>query len=192
MAILAGGKSSRMGFDKAFLTLDEKKLADRLIDKLSGEFKNFIVSSNLGKSYLEHNVSYIADEYPGMGPLSGIHAALKASSCKYVYFIACDMPEVNLEYIQYMKKQLAGGNYDFCCTSCDGRLEPFNAFYSTAVLPRLEACLKSGKIKFSAFINELNGLYIAENDARSFSPDWGMFRNLNTPDELEKYTADAK
>ncbi len=189
LAILAGGKSSRMGFDKAFITIDGIKLADKIIEKLHPEFNEFIVSSNLGKSYLEHNVKYVSDEHPGMGPLAGIQSALKAASGKYVYFIACDMPEVNMEYIRYMKQRMGNDVYEVCCTSYDGRFEPFNAFYNVSVLPKLETCLNSGNISLQNFIRSLNGLIIDEKDARTFSPDWGMFRNLNTPDELERYTS---
>jgi len=188
VAILSGGQSKRMGFDKSFITFNGKKLADIMIDRLSSEFSEFIISSNLGMAYLEHDVKYVRDIYPGMGPLSGIHAALKAASSKYVYFIACDMPEVNIDYIKYMKQRIGDNDYDICCTASSGdRIETFNAFYSTSILPDLDEYLKSGKTSLRDFIFSKKYLLIEEKIALTFSPDWGMFRNLNTPTELNEY-----
>jgi molybdopterin-guanine dinucleotide biosynthesis protein A len=188
MAVIAGGKSSRMGFNKALLTIDGEMLTDRVIRQLSGEFREVIVSSNLGTGYLKHSVKYVADEFEGMGPLSGIYSSLKEAASRFVYVIACDMPYVNLEYIRYMKSRIVSANYDCdaCFTACGDSSEPFNAFYSVSTIPVLRDFLISGRKRFNDFLKSINSLIISENEAKEFSPDWSMFKNINTPKELKE------
>jgi molybdopterin-guanine dinucleotide biosynthesis protein A len=189
MAILAGGKSSRMGFNKALISINGRKLTDRIIDALIPEFDEVIISSNLDRPYLEHQVKYVPDEFVGMGPMAGIYSVLKAAHSKYVYCIACDMPYVNIEFIKFMKDKLADGNYDACCAKLGDSLEPFNAFYSTSSIAKIEAWLKEDRRSFHRFIRSLNVLVIDEPTTRKFSPDWKMFSNLNTPEDLNDYTS---
>ncbi len=103
--ILAGGKSSRMGFDKQFLIINEKRVMEIVISKLRAEFKEIIIVTNKPESYKNLADKVVSDIIKGKGPLSGLHAGLKHSSSKYSYFIACDMPNINIEYIRYMKRK---------------------------------------------------------------------------------------
>ena len=93
-----------MGFDKQFLEINEVRIMENLIRELRKEFEDIIIVTNKPEEYKNSRFRIISDEIKEIGPLSGIHVGLKESKSKYVYFIACDMPNINLDYISYMKK----------------------------------------------------------------------------------------
>jgi molybdopterin-guanine dinucleotide biosynthesis protein A len=185
--ILAGGKSSRMGFDKQFLKIDNKRILDELIQKLKKEFEEIIVVTNKSYNYKEYNVKIVSDEIKEKGPLSGIHAGLKASNSKYVYFIACDMPNINLDYIRFMKEKIKDLNIDACITKKQENLEPFNAFYSINLVEYIEKFIYQKPRSLYYLLNSINTFYIEEKIAREYSVDWSMFFNLNTLKDISMY-----
>lgn len=182
--ILAGGKSTRMGFDKQFLRINEKRLMDSLVEELSEIFDKIIVISNKPEKY--RNVSYMVKEdiIPGKGPLSGIHSGLKNASSQYVYFIACDMPNVNLDYIRYMAEEIEDLEVHACITKFGEHMETLNAFYSKDIIEQIENNLSKGKRSIKHLLSDLKVHYIQEKKAREFSPNWEMFINLNTVEQL--------
>lgn len=185
--ILAGGKSSRMGYDKQLIDIHGKKLIERQYEILKEEFREIIIVSNEPAALCLPGVVHARDLYLGRGPLSGIHAGLKHSSSEYAYFIACDMPYLNLDYIRYMKMQLVQNGGDACVTKLGEWLEPFNSYYSIKALPRIEAGLCSGNTSVQKLAGDMQCLYIEEAEARKFCPDWSMFFNINTKKELSFY-----
>lgn len=185
--ILAGGKSSRMGFDKQFLEIGERRLIDNLRLKLNKDFDEIIVVTNRSKYYLGSIDKITEDIIVGRGPLSGIHAGLKSASSEYVYFVACDMPNIYLDYIRYMKEELEYLNVKACVTRFGKWIEPFNAFYSKEFIEDIERYLLKGKKSVNILLNKTNVHYVEEEKAREFSPNWLMFLNLNTRDELNKF-----
>ena len=128
--ILAGGKSSRMGFDKQFLQIGKKRMMDLVIEKLEEEFDQIIVVSNKPDQYENFSHKVVSDIIVGKGPLSGLHVGLKNSKSQYAYFVACDMPNINISYIRYMKEQIEKINPDACVTRSGKFAETFNSFYS--------------------------------------------------------------
>jgi molybdopterin-guanine dinucleotide biosynthesis protein A len=190
--ILAGGKSSRMGFDKQFLKIENKRILDELIDKLKKEFEEIIVVTNKSYNYKEYKVKIVSDEIKEKGPIGGIHAGLKASNSKYVYFIACDMPNVNLDYIKFMKGKIKDLNVDACITKKEDKVEPFNAFYSIKLLDCIEKFIYRESRSLFYLINSINTFYIEEKVAREYSVDWSMFFNLNTLKDISMYVKEEK
>lgn len=187
--ILAGGKSSRMGFDKQFLKIGEKPLMDTMIAELKKEFQDIVIVTNKPSQYKITNDDYriVSDEIKQKGPLSGIHIGLKMSKSKYTYFIACDMPKVNLDYIRYMKNELIRTKSDACVTEYNHRIEPFNAFYSSEVLPKIEELVLKERLSMLALIDNINTLFIEESIAKKYNKDSNMFFNLNTQEDLSSY-----
>jgi len=189
--ILAGGKSTRMGFDKQLLRLRERSLIEGLIRRLGGSFDETIVVTNRPELYIGLADKITGDIIPDMGPLSGIHAGLSAASSEYSFVIACDMPQINTKYIDYMMELLNKNESMACITKFGDWIEPFNAFYSKALIEHIESFLKGGGKAVHRILMNHNVKYIPEEVARSFSPDWGMFFNLNTREDLLKYTEEG-
>ena len=123
----------------------------------------------------------------GKGPLSGIHSGLRAASSQYVYFVACDMPHISLDYIAYMKGQIEDLEVKACITKLKSYIEPFNAFYSKDIIGDIEESLAKDKRSVHHLLSSLKTHEIEEEKAREFSPNWDMFLNLNTQDELEEF-----
>ncbi len=189
--ILAGGKSTRMGFDKQLLRLRERSLIEGLIRRLGGSFDETIVVTNRPELYIGLADKITGDIIPDMGPLSGIHAGLSAASSEYSFVIACDMPQLNTKYIDYMIELLNKNESMACITKFGDWIEPFNAFYSKALIDHIESFLMGGGKAVHRLLMNHNVEYIPEEVARGFSPDWGMFFNLNTREDLLKYTEEG-
>ncbi|MGO1468389.1 MAG: molybdenum cofactor guanylyltransferase [Tissierella sp.] len=180
--ILAGGKSSRMGFDKQFLKVDKRRLMYSIISKLENEFDEIIIVTNKPEHYIGLSHKITMDILKEKGPLGGIHAGLKQAKSKYSFVMACDMPNVNIEYIRYMKENTSKMG---STTRFKDWIEPFCSFYSKEMVKPIEKYLKTKKRSITHLLMDLDINYIEEKDAREFSPSWDMFLNLNTQNDLE-------
>ncbi|MEZ4599367.1 MAG: molybdenum cofactor guanylyltransferase [Syntrophotaleaceae bacterium] len=185
--ILAGGKSRRMGFDKQQLQVNNRYLTRFHEECLGGLFHQLIVVTNNPELYHDTGFVVVSDEIPEGGPLSGIHVGLKYAMSRYAYVIACDMPHINIDYVQYMKRRLLGRSCSGCVTRLQNSLEPFNAFYGREIVPDIENFLGEGKKSVVEFIQQLNLLYLTEGEIRFYNPEF-MFVNLNTREDFERWS----
>lgn len=184
--ILAGGESTRMGFDKQFLKIDGEYLIKTVAKKLSKYFEKIIIISNNPKIKLldfDTNVSVYEDDIKYCGPLGGIYTALNKTDSDLIYVIACDMPNINDEYIKYLKSKI--GFYEGVITKFGDWVEPFNGIYSSNIKKDIKKYLLTGRRNIFGFARSKNFLYIEESIARKYSPDWKMFDNLNTEKDLK-------
>lgn len=189
--ILAGGKSKRMGFDKQFLEINQKKLMDTLIDKLRKEFDEIIVVSNKITPHIETHYKVVCDEIKGIGPLGGIHVGLKSSKSQYAYFTACDMPIINIDYIRFMKEKITN-DIEACVTIVGNRIEPFNCFYSISLLNKIDELIAKKNTAPRYLLNDMNTIYIKEEVAKKNSGNLNMFTNLNNKEDLANYINSLK
>ena len=189
--ILSGGKSRRMGFDKQLLQIRDRNIIDHIISQIRTEFDDIVIASNRPELYADTDYHIVPDQIKGMGPLSGIHVGLLAAKSQYVYVIACDMPNVNLDYVRYMKEQLAAlpQEVDACITCFKEWIEPFNSFYNRNLIEPIEQHFAENKKMINTLLKQRKCHYISEEVARTFSPDWAMFLNLNTQADLAEHLA---
>lgn len=185
--ILAGGKSTRMGFDKQFLSVNGRTLFDIVCESLYKVFDDVAVVTNKPFLYDDSQVRVLRDDFPGMGPLAGMQTALKNSKSQYVYLLACDMPIICLDYIKYMMSILDGTGRQICVTRKDDWIEPFNAFYSVELLKDCEQRLKERKTSVFRFIDASDTLVIPEEKVKEFDTGLNMFTNLNTESAYMEY-----
>ncbi len=195
-AILSGGRSTRMGFDKQLLTINEQYIFENNIKQLKTEFDDILVITNTPELYEDvPDIRTYSDIYPGMGPLAGLHAALTKAESQYVYIVACDMPVMNMEFAAFLKKQTLCFTTDVCASNADGHFESFNAFYSVNILPALEdtlaECYHEGLHTPGIYgfitMNDISSTVIDEHTVRIIDPELSMFLNLNTPKEYNAY-----
>jgi len=182
-AILCGGKSSRMGFDKCRIKQNGRLLLDIIIEKLSEAFEEVILITNNKNRFYYKNV--FEDEYKECGPAGGIYTALLNSKSKHLFVMACDMPFLNLQYIYYMNSILEKSKYDCILTQKGNWVEPLYSFYSKDMISLFKKSLEDGKYKLFDIISKSNYFIIEEKVARSFSTDLEMFINLNYLSDLE-------
>lgn len=190
-AILAGGKSSRMGFDKQMLMEDGKRLLEKVIETLREEFTDIIVITAKPELYEGMGVRVFQDTYQDKGPLAGVHAALTHASSRYVYLLACDMPVVNLSFIRHMKERVLETGAHICACKFNDRMETFNTFYSRDLLPDVTHRLETGNSSLFRFIYGNQTCVVEQEDAARFDKDLSMFTNINTRSEYEKYLGTA-
>lgn len=189
-AILAGGKSTRMGKDKKNLVISGEALLQSIVDQLAVLFDEIIIVGCREDEIT--GIHGIAGVYPDTldisASLTGIYTALLHSQSKYVYVTACDMPNYDMAFIRHMMDILTDhSDKKGCVTRYKEWIEPFNAFYSKELLPSMEAFLKSGRKSVFHYLSRENIYYIEEKEARLYTPDWGLFCNLNTPGDLTKH-----
>ncbi|MDR2598693.1 MAG: molybdenum cofactor guanylyltransferase [Oscillospiraceae bacterium] len=177
--MLAGGKAKRFEFDKQLLHLQKDSQYANVLPTLNQNFDEVLVVTSKPKLYDDLNVKTIQDIFPQKGPLSGIHAALSFSKSEYAYIIACDMPNIDIDYINYMKQRLISTGADACVTRFADRIEPFHAFYSKNALKTIEEDLLADLCSIKHLLRKINTLYISEEEARQFTPDWSLFQNIN-------------
>ena len=129
--ILAGGKSSRMGRDKAFLKIEGVPMIRRQLKLLRKFFKKITIVTNSPHKYKFRNVKIIKDIVPGQGPLGGIYSGLMASKSFHNFVLACDMPFIDLSLVRYMCKKARG--YDVIIPKIDNRYETLFCIYSVKI-----------------------------------------------------------
>jgi len=182
--ILAGGKSSRMGSDKAFLELASSTLLERslaLAHALAAEV--FIVGSQEKFSRFGRVVE---DVFRDCGPLAGIHAALTASRTDLNLALAVDLPFLEVKFLEYLISQARMTSALATVPRAAGGWQPLCAVYRREFAASAESALQQGKNKIDLLFSqvEVNTLEEDELLRHGFKPE--MFRNLNTPEEMER------
>ncbi|MCX8023789.1 MAG: molybdenum cofactor guanylyltransferase [Thermanaerothrix sp.] len=183
--VQAGGKSQRMGFNKALAPFLGEPLIQRVIHRVHSLASEIIVVANDPQPYLGLGYPVVADRIPGLGALGGLYAALSYARYPYVISIACDMPFVNAALLHEAWKRLVQGNWDAVIPRSADGLEPFHAVYRRdTCLPAVEQALKRGERRMISWLAEVHWQSIPWEEVRVFDPQGLAFVNLNTPEEL--------
>lgn len=180
--VLAGGRSRRLGLDKALLRLDDERLLETTVTKVATLSDEVIVAG--GPFLYRLGARAVTDVYPGCGPLGGIHAGLAAASNFYSLVVACDMPFLNPELLRYMV-ELAQGR-DVVIPRWDDKLEPLHAVYSKNCLGPIERLIEQDDFKIIDFFPEVQVCYVEREEIERFDPKHLSFFNINTVEDLEQ------
>lgn len=128
------------------------------------------------------------DLRPGLGPLSGVHAALATTHASAVLVVACDLPFVLPALLKRLVEEL-GPAVDAALPRIGGRTVPVCAVYRVTCLDILEACLDRGELRAQKFVAELNARFITGDELARVDPDGLALKNINTPADLEQAEA---
>jgi molybdenum cofactor guanylyltransferase len=183
IAILAGGRSSRMGRDKSFVLLDGKPVIEHVLDRLHGLGLPICIVTNTPDSYAQYGLSMFADMLPEAGALGGLYTALHASTREYALCVACDMPFLNTDLLQYLI-DLRKEEADIIAPRVHGYAETLHAVYRKTCLTPIREQIARGNLRISAFYDQVRVRFVKEGEVRRFDPDLRSFVNLNTPEEL--------
>lgn len=182
LAILAGGKSSRMNYNnKALLTYKEKRFIEHIIEA-GKDYKEVIIISNNLEEYKGFNLRIVEDIYKGNGPLSGIHSALINSTTDKVLCIACDMPLITKETLNIIGSYQE--EYDVLVPKVSERLQPLCGVYSKNIISKIEEAIKENNNKLQLLIRTLN-LKVIEGDINGKFIEQD-FLNINTEKEYKE------
>ncbi len=179
--ILAGGKSSRMGHDKALIEVEGLPMLERTVELLRPHAREILVIGDPAK-YAPQHATVIPDDSPGKGPLGGLVTALYRARYVRLLVLACDLPAVNDRLLVRLKVELDRG-YDAVVPRHDGLIEPLAAAYHRHAIEPLEACVKNDVLKMSDALACVRTAFL---DIAPGEKGWpaDLFRNLNTPDDL--------
>ena len=181
--VLAGGKSTRMGRDKAFVTLDGRTLLDRMLEAARSVTDDVRIVGDRAK--FAPFALVVEDVFPGCGPPAGIHAALTASSRDLNLILAVDVPFVSLALLQYLITRAKNAPDSIVTTArAAGGLQPLCAVYRREFAEVAEKSLRDHQYKIDALFDSVRTEIITEEELETagFSPR--VFRNLNTPQDL--------
>lgn len=182
--VLAGGKSTRMGQDKAFLPFGDERLIDRVIARLQECFPQVIVVGASLDCLKNNGVKTVVDEKPGMGPMMGILSGLKASATELNFVMACDIPDFNHFFLKRMLAMSPA--YDVLVPRHgNGRHESLFAVYHRRVIPLLQSFLDKGIKKIDLAFAQCRQGYIDIGD-----DSWLV--NINTPADYAAYAGAQK
>jgi molybdopterin-guanine dinucleotide biosynthesis protein A len=183
--ILCGGKSSRMGFDKSKIEVKGKYLIELEAEKLQRVFDEVILVAEKKDKFENSKHIIVEDLKKEYGPAGGIYTALKYSASKYVFFMACDMPIVNIEYIKYMMEVIKENKYDSVIPKHDKWIEPLYAFYSKDLVKNFEEGITNNNLALYDIIKDSRVHYIPEDITKNYSNNFDIFTNLNYVKDLE-------
>lgn len=191
--ILAGGRSSRLGFDKQLLMNKDCYVIDQLIHTLRHLFQEVIVVSNRPELYAHRNIRVVTDRYVDVGPLAGFHSGLSSATFTICYVTACDMPFICEPYIHYlMKKFTKMLQKDIIVTRRGTMLEPLGGLYRKRLATEIDQLIQGGERRIQSLFSKTDVEYVPERIALNYSPDWNMFDNINTQKDLEIYRQQIK
>ncbi len=184
VAILAGGKSSRMGTDKSFVRVLGRPLIEDVLAQVAGIGAETIIITNRGDDYRTLGVPLFTDVLLDKGALGGIYTALHSSSQPHTLCVACDMPFVVRPLLDYLISLIPEA--DAIVPRLNGEAEPFRAIYSQVCLGPIRAALDGGKMRVISFFPAVRVRFVDEPEIDRFDPQHLSFFNVNTPEDLEQ------
>ncbi|HSK48631.1 MAG TPA: formate dehydrogenase accessory sulfurtransferase FdhD, partial [Coriobacteriia bacterium] len=190
-AVLAGGRSLRMGVDKTLLSFDGRTLVSRVTDAVATVCEKTIIVTNrpeaLEDAGLPEGVRVVRDEVAYQGPLGGLTTALAEAETEWILAVAADMPHLEPEIARALWSVRDSG--DVVVPLTEKGYEPLLALYRVeACLPVAREVLESGRRRLVAIYSKLKVVEVPAEALRTADPELRSLVNINTPSDL----ADAR
>lgn len=184
--ILAGGKNSRMGVNKAFLEINGIGLIKNIVSIYRKIFSETIIVTNDPFTYTEFSDAVVVtDIYKGKGSLGGIYTGLFYATREYSFVSACDMPSLNKDFITFLIEQT--DKHDIIVPELPEGFQALHAIYSRRCLSAIKKMILSDQLKISGLYKDMRLLKITEEKIKPFNKDGRLFLNINTPDDLKSF-----
>ena len=185
VVLLAGGKSSRMGTDKLMLPQQDTTVLEQAVRRFSSAFDRICVSVARLDDYPGISAEHIADEFPGSGPMAGIHAGLKHCGPEGAFFCAADLPFSDPEAALLIMEKCPEDAEICVAAGPTGQPEPLFGFYRVSVLPRAEELLLAGRFRMRELLDACATCCLTEREAGGIWNGAG-FANMNTPEDYRR------
>jgi molybdopterin-guanine dinucleotide biosynthesis protein A len=189
--ILAGGKNTRIGRNKAFIQLPKgETILQNTLNILQKIFSEIIIVTNQKDAYLSYgscgkfNVQVVEDLIKESGPLGGIFTGLCYSTSKHNFVVACDMPFIKPALIRLLLEERK--TYDVVIPEIDGEAEPLFALYSKNCIPVMFERLQKRSLKIREVIGKLHVRKIGASKIDRLDPQHLSFFNINTEEDLRR------
>ena len=186
--ILAGGKSSRLGRDKAWEDVGGQRIIDRVIGALQSSCDEVLIIGDRPERQNELSlpkcIQYRSDDLKGRGSIGGLYTGLKASDTLWSLVVACDMPYISRELIRFMLSIISKNRCDAIVPVINGRYQPTHALYNSTCIPFIEKNISSGNFRMDSYFDEIYLEEISEDVINSIKGAELSFFNVNTEDDL--------
>jgi molybdenum cofactor guanylyltransferase len=187
--ILAGGQSSRMGRDKAMLEIDGVTVLDRTIALMrSVRIEPAVVGAarEFARAATATAAAVIVDERPGTGPLGGIASALRASQLPWNLVVACDLPYLTREWLEFLLARGLRSTADAVVPMNEGGPEPLCAVYAKSAEAPLVKAFESGVRGVIQGLTHIRVEYLELREWKGFDSEGLLFKNMNAPADYAK------
>jgi molybdopterin-guanine dinucleotide biosynthesis protein A len=178
--VLTGGSSTRMGRDKALLTVGGQPLCEYLGDVLSSvAYPVLLVGHPERYAHLKYRC--IPDLHPDCGPMSGVESALSLDLAEFSIIVSCDIFPLRTEWLRALLSEAAQGASCAVVQDADGNVQPLCGAYSRACRAIVSRARASGRLRMMDLLQELNATRVKIE---------GVAKNLNTPAEYDEVAYD--
>lgn len=178
----AGGRSRRMGRDKALINLAGDLVVARVLSQLRECADDIYIIGDRPERFVDLGVRVLPDDRPGLGVLGGIATGLRVAGEGIVVCVACDMPFVDAELMGYLVDSV--GSADGAIVRTPHGFEPLCAAYRVEILPALNMMISEGELAAQAIPERVNLTTVEEGDLETVGLDPRRLFNMNTPDDL--------
>ncbi len=182
--VLAGGRSSRMGRNKAFLEVGGRSIIKRVLDVLSPITSEQVIVARTGKPYKDLGVPVVLDKAPAAASMVGIYSGLLAVKAPYGFCVACDMPFLHPGLMRYMMKLRLEA--DVVVPATDGHYHTLHALYAKSCLEPLKQHIASENFALHRLLKTLTVRTVTEEELAAFGLPEKLFFNANTPQDLAR------
>ena len=188
--VFCGGRSRRMGRDKALIVLEGATLIERATRVLLEVTPQVLLASGPTPRYLELGFECVLDGASDLGPLGGLEASLArlaAEDVRHALIVACDMPRVTAPVLRGLLARARRARADVTLVVTPGGQEPLCGVYDVGLLPVVRAALARGQRRMNSFHGEVRVERVPESELAE-----GCALNLNTPDELARFAEERR
>lgn len=190
--VLAGGKSTRFGSDKASALLRGRPLLQWVVDAVSGVASAVVIVTARGQVLppvtSPLSLAIVEDLYEAQGPLAGLVAALQAVTTPLAFACSCDSPLIQPGLVRHLAG--AAHDADVVCPIVGGHPQPLVAAYRPSTcLPVFREHVERGQLRIVVAYAGLRRKTLTEAEARRFDPGLRSFLNANTPERLAEIDA---
>jgi molybdopterin-guanine dinucleotide biosynthesis protein A len=182
--VLAGGKSSRMGADKAMLEVAGQTLLQRTLELARAVAEDVRIVG--AREKFKEFAPVVEDKYVHRGPLGGIHAALSSTSSDFNLILAVDLPFLEKRFLQHLVTEAFASGAVVTVPRAGGGLQPLCAVYRREFAALAEQALASGRNKIDTLFSQTTVRIMEEDELARFAFSPAMFDNLNTQEEWER------
>jgi molybdopterin-guanine dinucleotide biosynthesis protein A len=181
--VLAGGRSSRMGVDKALLGLGTENLLQRAVRSVAALCPDVIIVGDPVR-YGGFGTT-VADRVPGCGPLGGIHTALCITGSDRNLILSVDMPMMTTEFLRWLVDSSEDGDELATIPQVAGRTQPLCAVYGRGMLLVIEEAIAAGEYKVDRTFAKVPTRFLSEREINAAGYSADLFANVNTPEDFE-------
>lgn len=179
--ILCGGKSSRMGSDKAFLSFQNLFLIEHVLNAVKALQIPVQLVGDPAR-FAPFGIPVVPDEVKDQGPMRGILSGMKSVDWERILVLSCDTPFVKPALLSHLLRESI--NTDILVPSVHGKIHPLIGVYHACIRPEMERLLEAQQLRMTSLLNAVNSRILDLSDHPEFGEE-KLYVNLNTPEDVK-------